>query len=328
MADLSTTYMGIKLANPIVVGACSLSKNVDAIKKVEEAGAGALVLKSLFEEQIQIERRAFDDELDQHGGMFAEAVSLFPAVEHGGPKEYLYWLEKSRTAVKMPLIASLNAVEHQTWVEWAKQLADAGADGLELNFYSPPLDTAVTAADIEASELEVLSSVVEAVKIPVAVKLHPHYTSLMNVASRFADAGAGALVLFNRLFEPDIDVEAETQKIAPSLSRPGDTLQSVRWTALLTGRVEADIICSGGVGSGRDAAKLILAGANAIQVVSTLYRHGMDGLGGIIGELGAWMDEHGHADLKSFRGKLAQERLTDPWHYTRGQYIKGILGFD
>ncbi len=328
MADLSTTYMGIKLANPIVVGACSLSKNVDAVKKLEEAGAGALVFKSLFEEQIQIERRAFDDEMDQFGNTFAEAVSLFPAVDHGGPKEYLFWIKESRKAVKMPLIASLNAVENQTWVEWAKQLADTGIEGLELNFYSPPLDTAVTAADIEESELEVLSSVVEAVKIPVAVKLHPHYTSLMNVASRFTDAGAKALVLFNRLFEPDIDVEAETQRIAPALSRPGDTLHTVRWAALLAGRVETDIIGSGGVGSGRDAAKMILAGARATQVVSTLYRHGMDGLGGIIGELGAWMDEHGHADIESFRGKLAQEQLSDPWHYTRGQYIKGILGFD
>ncbi len=328
MADLSTTYMGIKLANPIVVGACSLSKNVDAIKKLEDAGAGALVIKSLFEEQIQIERRAFDDDLDQFGNTFAEAVSLFPAVEHGGPKEHLHWLEKSRKAVKMPLIASLNAVEHDTWVEWAKQLASAGADGLELNFYSPPLDTAITAGDIEESELEVLSSVAQAVKIPVSVKLHPQYTSLLNVASRFADAGARALVLFNRLFEPDIDVETESQKIAPGLSRPGDTLLSVRWAALLTGRVETDIIGSGGIGSGRDAAKMILAGARAVQVVSMFYRHGMDGLGGIVGELGAWMDERGHADIESFRGKLAQERLSDPWHYTRGQYIKGILGFD
>jgi dihydroorotate dehydrogenase (fumarate) len=328
MADLRTTYMGIELANPVVVGACSLSKNVDVIQKIEAAGAGALVVKSLFEEQIQIERRVLDDELSRHDNMFAEAVSLFPAVEHGGPKEFLYWLKKSRKAVKMPLIASLNAVETGTWIAWAKQLADTGVDGLELNFYSPPLDTVITAGDIEESELEVLSSVVQAVKIPVAVKLHPQYTSLMNVASRFAEAGAKALVLFNRLFEPDIDVEAESQRIAPGLSRPGDTLLSVRWAALLTGRVETDIIGSGGVGSGRDAAKLILAGARAVQVVSTVYRHGMDGLGGIVGELGAWMDEQGHADIESFRGKLAQERLSDPWHYTRGQYIKGILGFD
>lgn len=328
MADLGTTYMGIKLVNPIVVGACSLSKNVESVKKLEEAGAGALVIKSLFEEQIQIERRSFDDELNQFGDTFAEAVSLFPSVEHGGPKEYLHTLEEARKAVNIPLIASLNAVENNTWVEWAKQLADTGVNGLELNFYSPPLDIAVTAADIEESELEVLSSVVQAVKIPVSVKLHPHYTSLMNVASRFADAGARSLILFNRLFEPDIDVETETQRIAPGLSRPGDTLESVRWTALLAGRVETDIIGSGGVGSGRDAAKLILAGARAVQVVSTLYRHGMDGLGGIVGELGAWMDERGHSDIESFRGKLAQERMSDPWHYTRGQYIKGILGFD
>jgi len=328
MADLKTTYMGIELANPVVVGACSLSKNVDSIRKLEDAGAGALVIKSLFEEQIQIERRNLDDELGQHDDMFAEAVSLFPAVEHGGPKEFIFWLKEARKAVKMPLIASLNAVETDTWVEWAKQLADTGVDGLELNFYSPPLDIAATAADIEEAELEVLSSVVEAVKLPVSVKLHPHYTSLMNVASRFTDAGAKALVLFNRLFEPDIDVEAEAQRIAPGLSRPGDTLAAVRWIALLAGRVETGLVGSGGIGSGRDAAKMILAGASAVQVVSTLYRHGMDGLGGIIGELGAWMDERGHADIASFRGKLAQERLSDPWHYTRGQYIKGILGFD
>jgi len=328
MADLSTTYMGIQLANPVVVGACSLSRNVDTIKKLEDAGAGALVIKSLFEEQIQIERRVFEEELDQHGAAFAEAVSLFPSVEHGGSKEHLHWVENARKSVQMPLIASLNAVENRTWVEWARQLADAGADGLELNFYSPPLDTTVTAADIEESEVDVLASVVDAVKIPVSVKLHPHYTSLMNVAARFTEAGARALVLFNRLFEPDIDVEAEKQRIAPGLSRSGDTLLVLRWAALLHGRVDAGIIGAGGVGNGLDAAKLILSGAHSVQVVSTLYRQGMDCLSGIIGELGAWMDRQGHADIESFRGKLAQDRMDDPWHYTRGQYIKGILGFD
>ena len=197
MADLKTTYMGIPLANPLVVGACSLSKNVDSIKALEAAGAGGLVIKSLFEEQIQIEEEDFASKLGAHDNADPEAQSFFPKLRHGGPKEHIFWVKEARKAVKFPLFASLNCINSATWVEYAKQLADTGVNGLELNFYSPALSPDVLSGDIEKKEAEALAKVRAVVKLPIAVKLHPYYTSLMNVAASFEKAGANALILFN-----------------------------------------------------------------------------------------------------------------------------------
>lgn len=328
MADLRTTYMGVPLANPIVVGASSLSRKVDTIRQLEDAGAGGLVIKSLFEEQIQAEAEAFQERLTQYDNSFVEAVSMFPNIEHGGPKQHLYWVEQTRRQVRMPLFASLNCINRETWVSYARQLAETGVDGLELNFYSPPLDPTVTAADIEAREIEILAEVREAVRIPIAVKLHPYYTSLMNVAARFAEVGAQGLVLFNRLFQPDIDLDRE-QKIAQvQLTHPRDSLVPLRWTALLSQRLEVDVIASTGVDSGADVARMILAGAAAVQVVSTLYRHGPKHIGTMQSELQAWMDGRGYATLVDFRAKLARPKLSDAWSFERGQYIKALIGFD
>jgi hypothetical protein len=212
MADLKTTYMGIPLANPLVVGACSLSKSIDSIKALEAAGAGGLVIKSLFEEQIQIEEEDFERKLVAHDNTDSEAQSFFPQLRHGGPKEHVFWVKEARKAVKFPLFASLNCINSGSWVEYAKQLADTGVNGLELNFYSPSLSPDVLSGDIEKKEADVVAQVRAAVKLPIAVKLHPYYTSLMNVAARFEKAGANALILFNRLFEPDIDVDAVAKK--------------------------------------------------------------------------------------------------------------------
>ena len=328
MADLRTTYMGVPLANPIVVGASSLSRKVDTIRQLEDAGAGGLVIKSLFEEQIQAEAEAFHERLTQYDNSFVEAVSMFPNIEHGGPKQHLYWIEQTRRQVRMPLFASLNCINRETWVSYARQLAETGVDGLELNFYSPPLDPTVTAADIEAREIETLAEVREAVRIPIAVKLHPYYTSLMNVAARFQEVGAQGLVLFNRLFQPDIDLDRE-QKIAQvQLTHPGDSLVPLRWTALLSQRLEVDLIASTGVDSGADVARMILAGAAAVQVVSTLYRHGPKHIGTMQNELQAWMEGRGYATLGDFRAKLARPKLSDAWSFERGQYIKALIGFD
>jgi dihydroorotate dehydrogenase (fumarate) len=328
MADLKTTYMGIPLANPLVVGACSLSKNIDSIKALEAAGAGGLVIKSLFEEQIQIEEDDFERKLAAHDHTDSEAQSFFPQLRHGGPKEHVFWVKEARKAVKFPLFASLNCINGGSWVEYAKQLADTGVNGLELNFYSPALSPDVLSGDIEKMEADVVAQVRVAVKLPIAVKLHPYYTSLMNVAARFEKAGAGALILFNRLFEPDIDVDAVAKKAGYRPSESHDSLVALRWIGLLAKRSKADLVGSTGVGSGKDIARLILAGANSVQAVSALLKNHGASVQKILGELDAWMTEHKFANLAAFRGKLAGSKDSDAWSYERGQYIKAIVGID
>ncbi len=328
MAELRTKYMGIELRNPIVVGACSLSKQIDNIRQIEAAGAGALVIKSLFEEQIQVQQSHFEEELSRHDELYAEAVHLFPRLPHGGPREHLYWVSETRKGVSLPLIASLNAVKTDTWVEWARRLQDTGVDGLELNFYSLPLDPDIPSSEMEKRELDTFARVREAVKIPLAVKLHPYYTNLMGVAAAFDRLGADALVLFNRLFQPDLSLESETERAVLTLSESRDSQLPLRWMALLHGRLRADLVASTGIVTGSDALKMILAGASAVQVVSALYLHRVTHLGSMLAEMRAWMDGKGYATLDDFRGKASKKQVKDPWAFERGQYIKALLGFD
>jgi dihydroorotate dehydrogenase (fumarate) len=228
----------------------------------------------------------------------------------------------------MPLFASLNCVSRVTWGEYAKQLEATGVNGLELNFYTPALDPEITGSDIEQREISVLERVRAAVKIPIAVKLHPHYTSLMNVVSRMEQAGAEAFVLFNRLLQPDIDVDAMTRHSAVGLSAPGESLLPLRWVALLRTRTMADLIATTGIWTGRDVAKMILVGAKAVQVVSVLYREQAGHIRKMLGELTSWMDAHNFVNLDAFRGKLGQKQGTDAWSFARGQYIKALVGVD
>ena len=328
MADLRTTYMGVELANPIVVGACSLSKRIDTIKKIEAAGAGGLVLKSLFEEQVQLEMAEFEQQLGQYDALYAEAVNLFPNLEYGGPKEHVYWIAQARKAVEMPLFASLNAINDDVWLDYAKQLAETGVNGLELNFYSLPLSAEMSSNEIEKKELEVFARVREAVKIPLAVKLHPYYTSMLNVASEFDKLGADAVILFNRLWQPDIDVEKEKEESQLVLSSSTDSQVALRWTGLLYKQIEAEIVANTGIMEGTDVVKAILAGASSVQVVSTLYKNKLTKVGDMVDQLSSWMDGKGYENLAAFRGKLAKHNRKDPWSFERAQYIKALLGFD
>lgn len=329
MADLRTTYMGIELKNPIVVGACSLSKQIDTIRQIEAAGAGGLVLKSLFEEQIQLERGKLEDELSQHEELYAEAVTLFPNLEHGGPQEHVYWVAEAKKAVSIPLIASVNAVSDESWADYAVKLAETGVDGIELNFYSLPLDPELTSSAIEQREVEIFTKIRKAVKIPIAVKLHPFYTNMMHVASAFDRAGANAVVMFNRLFQPDLSIERGEEVAHLVLSNATDSAVSLRWAALLHGRLQkADIISSTGIMTGRDAIKMIMAGATAVQVVSTLYKNKVTQIGEMLAEISTWMDGKGYKTLADFRGRASKKNVKDPWAFERGQYIKSLLGFD
>jgi dihydroorotate dehydrogenase (fumarate) len=319
--------MGIHLKNPVVVGACSLSKRISTVKEIEEAGAGALVIKSLFEEQIQLERAELDEEVSKYDDLYAESTTVFPRFEHG-PKEHLYWIKQARDAVSIPLIASLNAVTPEVWVEYAKKLADTGVDGLELNFYSMPMDPQQSAGDIEMQEMETFSRVREAVKLPIAVKIHPYYTNLTHVVSNFDRLGADAVVLFNKLLQPDIDTGQEKELSPLMLSESVDGLLTLRWTALLSGLLEADLISSTGISTGNDAVKMLLAGAKAVQVVSSIYRYKVPYIKKILGEIGSWMESKGYETLDHFRGKVSKEAVKDPWAFERGQYIKALLGYD
>jgi dihydroorotate dehydrogenase (fumarate) len=325
MGSLQTRYMGLALANPVIAGACDLTSNVDSIKRIEEAGAGALVLKSLFEEQVQLERMQLEEDMDSGSELYAEMATIFPKLKHAGPKEHLLWVKKSRDAVKIPVFASLNAVERGTWVEYARQLADQGVDGLELNFFATPREFDVTGAAVEEEQLDAVREVRAALSIPVAVKLSVFYSNPLNVVGRFDKEGVNAFVLFNRFFQPDINPDTETMTQPFNFSIQADNRLPLRFAGLLYGKVKADVCASTGIMNGMDVAKMLLAGASTVQVVTGLYRNGVKSIKTVLTELGSWMDAKGYASIDSFRGKLSAKNASDPWAYTRAQYAKMLL---
>ncbi len=320
--NLKTSYMGIELENPIVVAACSISSMIDRIEMAEKAGAGAMIIRSLFEEQIQLDALRLDEALAVGAERFAESISYFPELRHGGASEHLTWIEKSRKAITLPLIASLNAAGPGGWSKYARQLEGTGVDGLELNVYAVPTDPKRTAPEIEQELYEIIEAVVGEVEIPVAVKLSPFYTSLPNIASELAKREVGALVLFNRFLQPDIDPSSEDLHGEMVLSTPSEIKLPLRWVALLYGRIDCDLVLNTGVHSGLDVAKAILAGATAIQTASALLKNGIPYLSTMLRELENWMQEHGYESLQDFRGKLSQRESDDPFTFERAQYIK------
>jgi dihydroorotate dehydrogenase (fumarate) len=325
MASLRTTYMGLTLANPVVAGASDLTANVDSIKRIEEAGAGAIVLKSLFEEQIQLERLRLEEELQKGTELYAEMATIFPKLQHAGSKEHLMWVKKARAAVKVPVIASLNAVNRETWVQYARELAEQGVDGLELNFFATPRDFAQPGASVEEEQVEAVHEVLAAVRLPVSVKLSVFYSNPLNMVGRLDREGVRGFVLFNRFFQPDINVDAQDMAQPFNFSAEADNRLPLRYAGLLHGRVKADVCASTGIMSGRDVAKMILAGATVVQVVTALYRNGVKSIPVMLEELSRWMDAKSYARLEDFRGRLSAKNATDPWAYTRAQYAKMLL---
>jgi dihydroorotate dehydrogenase (fumarate) len=326
MSDLRTSYMGISLKNPLIVGSSPLSTRVDTIAAMEAAGAAAVVLKSLFEEQVRIDAEAFEQDLARHNETSAEATSMFPHLEHAGTRTHVYWIGEARKAVKIPLIASINCVTKVQWAEYAKAIEGAGVDGIELNLYSPARDLDTTAAQIEDREVAILDEVRRAVKLPIGVKLHPFYTNLANVVKRFEEAGADGFVMFNRLFQPDIDVDQEIKRARYQETDSKDTLLPLRWVALLSHHVRAGIAASTGISNGRDMAKVMLAGARATQVVGVLLREKPAHIGRMLEEFTAWMNLHKYKNIEEFRGKLARLNPGDAWTFSAGQYVEGLLG--
>ncbi len=325
MANLATRFMGLTLDNPIIAGSSDLTSNMDSIKSIEQAGAGALVLKSLFEEQIQLERHKLEEDLHAGENLYSEMMTIFPKLEHAGPKEHLMWVKKAKQAVRIPVIASLNAVEPATWLEYARRLADQGVDALELNFFATPRDFDQGAAAVEEEQIDAVRSIRRAVSIPIAVKLSVFYTNPLAFIARLDREGVDALVLFNRFFQPDINVVSETMALPFNFSSPIDNRLPLRFAGLLHGKVKADVCASTGIMTGTDVAKMLLAGARAVQVVTALYKNGVKSITAMREELERWMQARSYQSIEAFRGKLSAANSPDHWAYTRAQYVKMLL---
>jgi dihydroorotate dehydrogenase (fumarate) len=283
------------------------------------------VYRSLFEEQIQLEDYELENQLEAYDERHAEMINLFPNLEHAGPKEHLYNLRKAKESVSVAVIASINAIYKESWVDYAKQIEETGVDGIELNFFAVPRDMDKSGHDIIAQQLEWLKAVKSSVKLPVSVKLSPFYTNILKTVSDMDKAGVDGVVLFNRLFEPDIDVEAERHAAPWNLSTPGDHRLAIRYIGLLFDNIKGSIVANNGIYEGTDVVKMILAGADAVEAVSTFYHNGIKHVGAMISEMEEWMDRKGYKTIDEFKGNLSSKAINDPFVYKRAQYIDMIL---
>ncbi len=321
--DLSTTYLGLALAHPLMPGASPMSDDLDTVRRLEDAGASAIVMHSLFEEQIrQEEREALI--LGSQAEAFAKAASYLPnpGIFALAPDEYLEQVQRIRGAVSVPVIASLNGTTPQSWIEYARLIEHAGAHALEINIYYVPTDPRVDAEDVEHRSIETAEAVKNAVGIPVAVKLSPFYSAFANFASRLDATGIDGLVLFNRFYQPDIDVE--TRDVVPTvrLSDSSELLLRLRWLAILAGRTRASLAVTGGVHTALDAVKAVMAGAHAVQMVSALLKRGPEHLGAVLAGMKEWLEEHGYESLREMQGSMSLVRSGNPGALERCNYTR------
>ncbi|HEU5099302.1 MAG TPA: dihydroorotate dehydrogenase-like protein [Roseiflexaceae bacterium] len=329
-ADLTTTYLGLQLKNPLVASASPLSKKLDGVKRLEDAGAAAVVMYSLFEEQIIHESRELDYYLSRGAEQYAEALSYFPDMERYniGPEPYLEHLRRVKQAVSIPVIASLNGVSPGGWVEYAHWMEQAGADALELNIYYLPTDPQITSAELETNYQALVHSVCTRVTIPVAVKLSPFFTALPNMAQRFVEAGARGLVLFNRFYQPDFDLERLEVTPNLNLSTSADLRLPLHWIGMLYGRVGCDLALTSGVHSAEDVLKAMMAGANVAMTTSELLAHGVYRITDILADLRGWMIEHEYESIAQMRGSMSQRAVAQPAAFERANYLKMLNSFD
>lgn len=321
--DLSTTYLGFRLPHPFLPGASPLIDDLDTVRRLEDAGAAAIVMHSLFEEQISREQMAVTRYLDTPAESSAEAMTYLPSPESFalGPEEYLEHIHKLKAVVSVPVIASLNGASEGGWLGYARLMENAGADALELNVYSLATDFTVSGEMLERRTLQMLDAVRRSIGIPVAVKLSPFYTSLAHFARRLAERGADGLVLFNRFYQPDIDTEALEVASTLRLSDSSELLLRLRWLAILSGRVGTSLAVTGGVHTALDAVKAVMAGADAVQIVSTLLRHGPEELARLRRDLALWLEEHEYDSLEQMRGSMNLLRCPDPGAHERSNYM-------
>jgi dihydroorotate dehydrogenase (fumarate) len=322
--NLATTYMGFPLRHPLIPGASPLTNDVDAVRRLEDAGAPMIIMHSLFEEQILREEIAITRSMETPKECYAEALSYFPEPEDFelGPNEYLDQIRKVKSAVSIPVIGSLNGVTASGWIRYGKLIEQAGADGLEINLYEVAADLDERGERVERDLIDVVRSVRKAVSIPVAVKLSPFYSSFGNFVWQIDNAGVNALVLFNRFYQPDLDIENLDILPVVRLSNSSELLLRLRWLAILFGKVTADMAVTGGVHTATDAVKAIMAGASACQMVSALLRHGPAYLKTLHDELVRWMEEHEYESLQQMQGSLSLQRVPNARAYERANYAK------
>jgi dihydroorotate dehydrogenase (fumarate) len=327
--DLSTTYLGLKLKNPIIPSASPLSHTVDSMKRLEDAGAAAVVMYSLFEEQIAHEAAELDHYLNYGKESFAEALTYFPeAQEYNiGPDEYVELVRKAKQSLAIPVIGSLNGISTGGWISYAKKIADAGADALELNVYYIPTDPDVTSSDVEDRYLEVLHAVKHTVSIPVAVKLSPFFSSMAHMAKRLENSGANGLVLFNRFYQPDIDLEALEVKPNVVLSSSNSMRVPLRWIAILHGHVKMSLAATSGIHTAQDVIKMVMAGADVTMMCSALLKNGPNHIAQVLQDLNQWMLEHEYISVQQMKGSMSQKSVADPAAFERANYVKALQSF-
>ncbi len=324
--DLTTTYMGLKLKNPLVPSSSPLMGKLDSVRAMEDAGASAVVLHSLFEEQIRHEAHELDHYLTRDAESFQEAMSYFPALGEYklGPEEYLEHIRKVKTAVEIPVIASLNGVTTGGWTDYAKKMETAGADALELNVYLVATDPKETGAHVEERYLAILKEVKKSVKIPVAMKIGPFFSSIPNMAVRFAEAGAAGLVLFNRFYQPDINLES--REVTPNvvLSSSSSSRLPMRWIAILHGKVKASLAASSGIHTHEDAIKMLMVGADVTMMTSALMKHGVWHLASVREAMTQWLEQHEFQSVTQLKGSLSQKSCAEPAAFERANYMKAL----
>lgn len=327
--DLSTKYLGMTLKSPLVASASPLSEDINNIKKLEAAGVGAVVLHSLFEEQIRMEQEEANFYETAGTEAFAESLSYFPEVEDYklGPELYLEHIQKSKTAVDIPIIASLNGSSLGGWTEYAKEMESAGADAIELNIYNIPTDANMSGADVEEQYIDILKAVKAAVKVPVALKLSPYFSNFSNMAKRFDEAGADSLVLFNRFYQPDIDLEEF--EVTPNLllSQSNAMRLPMRWIAILKDNIKADLAASSGIHTGTDVIKMLLVGAKVTMLCSSLLKHGISHAKNIEDHMKQWMKDNEYNSVSELQGSMSQQKTADPGSYERAQYMKALTKY-
>lgn len=330
MPDLTTTYLGLHMKNPLVASASPLSRKLETVRRIEDAGASALVMYSLFEEQINHDSYELDHYLERGTHSYAEALSYLPDIGNYnfGPETYLDHLHNIKQKVSIPVIGSLNGISTGGWIEYAHRIEQAGADALELNIYYMPTDLDLTGAELEEDYVQLVKDVRATVKLPIAVKLSPYFTAMPNLAKRIVEAGANALVLFNRFYQPDFDLEE--LEVIPNLvlSTSFEMRLPLRWIAILYGRIQADFALTSGVHSAQDVLKAMMAGANVAMMASTLLENGVGRIMHILTDLEEWMVEHEYESIEQMRGSMSQQAVTEPAAFERANYIRALNTFD
>jgi dihydroorotate dehydrogenase (fumarate) len=326
---MTTRYMGLTLKNPLVASASPLSENVDAIRQLEDNGAAAVVLFSLFEEQITHDSAALEHFMKLGSESFGEAVSYFPAIEDYdvGPRQYLELIRRATEAVDIPIIASLNGVTEHGWVTFAKEMEDAGASAIELNVYYIPTETFRSGAEVEQQYVDVLSAVKANVSIPVAIKVGPYFSSFADMACQLEEAGADALVLFNRFYQPDFDIESRTVAPAIALSTPNEIRLPLMWIALLYGRLSLSLAATTGVHSHVEAIKYLMAGADVVMSTSAVLQQGPPFFARLLKGMTTWMERKGYVSVSQMRGSMSQQSVKDSSAFVRGNYIKVLESY-